>query len=97
MKNVKTRIIAMVCMMIALFISFTPLTVMAAQPLDEILDYTIQVDDFVLNTSPVKAKFVKVVAKNFGTIPEWHLGAGGKAFIFIDEILDSSFLTLFLF
>lgn len=49
-------------------------------------DYTIQVDDFVLNTSPVKAKFVKVVAKNFGTIPEWHLGAGGKAFIFIDEI-----------
>lgn len=44
MKNVKTRIIAMVCMMIALFISFTPLTVMAAQPLDEILDYTIQVD-----------------------------------------------------
>ena len=49
-------------------------------------DYTIQVDDFVLNTNPVKAKFVKVVAKNFGTIPDWHLGAGGKAFIFIDEI-----------
>lgn len=49
-------------------------------------DYTIQVDDFVLNVSPVKAKFVKVVAKNFGTIPDWHLGAGGKAFIFIDEI-----------
>ena len=33
-----------------------------------------------------KVRYVKTVATNFGTIPEWHLGAGGEAFIFIDEI-----------
>jgi hypothetical protein len=35
---------------------------------------------------PVNARYVKIVAKNFGKLPEWHQGAGGDAFIFIDEI-----------
>ena len=34
----------------------------------------------------LKAKYVKVKAYNFGKLPDWHLGAGGDAFIFIDEI-----------
>lgn len=35
-----------------------------------------------------KAKYLKVVAKNFGKLPEWHQGHpyDGDAFIFIDEI-----------
>ena len=33
-----------------------------------------------------KAKYVKVKAYNFGKLPEWHQGAGGDAFIFVDEI-----------
>lgn len=37
-----------------------------------------------VNTS---GRFVKVKATNFGTIPNWHLGAGGQAYIFIDEIV----------
>jgi hypothetical protein len=36
--------------------------------------------------SPVLAQYVKVKAKNFGKLPDWHMGAGGEAFIFIDEI-----------
>lgn len=40
----------------------------------------------VLLETPVKIKQLKVVAKNFGVLPEWHDGKGGKAFIFIDEI-----------
>lgn len=34
------------------------------------------------------ARYVKVIAKNFGKLPEWHLGYpyNGDAFIFIDEI-----------
>lgn len=32
------------------------------------------------------ARYVKVVAHNFGVLPSWHQGAGGDAFIFIDEI-----------
>lgn len=35
---------------------------------------------------PVKAKYVKIKAKNFGKLPGWHLGAGGEAFIFVDEV-----------
>lgn len=37
-------------------------------------------------TKGKKARYVKVVAKNFGKLPEWHQGAGGDAFIFVDEI-----------
>ena len=32
-------------------------------------------------------RFVRVKAKNFGTIPEWHPGAGFQAYIFVDEII----------
>ncbi len=34
----------------------------------------------------VKARYIKVVAKNFGVLPQGHQGAGGDAFIFVDEI-----------
>ena len=32
------------------------------------------------------ARFVRVRAYNYGTVPSWHPGAGGKAWIFVDEI-----------
>jgi len=32
-------------------------------------------------------RFVKIQAKNIGTCPEWHPGAEGKAWLFIDEII----------
>ena len=35
---------------------------------------------------PQKARYVKVISKNFGKLPERHQGFGGDAFIFIDEI-----------
>ncbi len=35
---------------------------------------------------PVKARFVKMVAKNYGKLPTWHLSAGENAYIFVDEI-----------
>ncbi len=31
-------------------------------------------------------RYLRVIAKNFGVLPAWHQGAGGEAFIFIDEI-----------
>lgn len=33
-------------------------------------------------------RFIKVVAKNIGNLPTWHLGAPfkGKAWLFVDEI-----------
>jgi hypothetical protein len=48
-------------------------------------DYELTVSDLTLSTN-TKARYLKIVARNFGTIPEWHLGAGGEAFIFVDEI-----------
>ncbi|MFT3920690.1 GH92 family glycosyl hydrolase [Cloacibacterium sp.] len=45
---------------------------------------------FNINLSFVtqKAKFVKIIAKNFGKLPDWHQGSAynGEAYIFISEI-----------
>jgi len=54
---------------------------------------TIPVNDYEMRTADLGAKvstsarYVKVKAENFGTIPQWHLGAGGQAYIFVDEII----------
>ncbi len=32
-------------------------------------------------------RYVKILAKNLGYCPDWHQGAGGKAWIFADEII----------
>ena len=49
-------------------------------------DYTEQVHDLGgrVNT---RGRYVKVKANNFGKIPNWHLGASGEAWLFIDEII----------
>ncbi len=49
-------------------------------------DLKVQIVDFVKEISAVKAKYIRVFAKNYGKIPSWHEGAGDDAFIFIDEI-----------
>ena len=50
-------------------------------------DMTPQVHDLAIDARGRSARFVKVVAHNYGTLPEWHQGAGGEAFIFVDEIM----------
>ncbi len=35
---------------------------------------------------PLKARYLKIVAQNFGKCPSWHLGSGGDTWIFLDEI-----------
>jgi hypothetical protein len=39
--------------------------------------------------SSIKAqavRFIKIKAYNYGTLPSWHVGAGGNAWIFCDEV-----------
>ena len=48
-------------------------------------DYQIQVWDAELPVN-CTARYVKVYAKNIGTIPAWHPGAGYPGFIFTDEL-----------
>ena len=45
-----------------------------------------QIKQFVLSNQNVKARYIKLKAYNFGKLPVWHMGAGGDAFIFVDEI-----------
>ena len=49
-------------------------------------DINIKTIEFILNN--LAYKYVKIVAKKLGTLPEWHLGypLDGKSWIFVDEI-----------
>jgi hypothetical protein len=42
--------------------------------------------DFVIPLDSLAARFVKIRAANVGVCPPWHAGAGGKAWVFVDEI-----------
>ena len=41
---------------------------------------------FDIPSQPIK--YVKIIAKKIGPVPEWHIGSkqGGKSWIFVDEI-----------
>lgn len=49
-------------------------------------DYTVFLKDYSVVIDK-NTRFVKIKALNYGDIPDWHLGLGGKAFIFVDEIM----------
>ncbi|GAB1450002.1 hypothetical protein MASR2M47_00580 [Draconibacterium sp.] len=36
---------------------------------------------------PIKARYIKVVAKNMSTAPAWHNAAGAPAWVFADEVI----------
>ena len=38
-----------------------------------------------LDGTPVRA--LRLPRRNYGTMPAWHPGAGGAAFVFVDEII----------
>lgn len=56
-----------------------------AAPLDP-KDYTRQIKDFVMNID-ASCRYIRIVAKNYGVLGDWHEGAGGKAHSFFDEII----------
>jgi hypothetical protein len=43
--------------------------------------------DFSTQLYGMKAKYLRVEAQNYGLCPDWHLGAGGKTWLFADEIV----------
>ena len=45
------------------------------------------IKDFSVSLRSTEACFVRVRATSLGVCPEWHKGAGGKAWIFADEII----------
>lgn len=45
------------------------------------------IKSFELKIPNISARYIRVVAKNRGICPDWHKGAGSKAWIFADEII----------
>jgi hypothetical protein len=45
------------------------------------------IKEFTASYNKEKARYVKVKAASIMKCPDWHSGAGGKAWLFIDEIL----------
>ncbi len=46
-----------------------------------------RIKEFSAHVGPARARFVRVAARNIGLCPDWHKGAGGKAWLFADEIV----------
>ncbi len=42
---------------------------------------------FELTLPKTRAHYIRIYAKNIGVCPEWHTGAGGKAWLFVDEVI----------
>jgi len=36
--------------------------------------------------APINVRYIKVEVENYGIVPEWHMGAGGTSWLFLDEI-----------
>jgi arylsulfatase A-like enzyme len=43
-------------------------------------------EEYSINSQIIKARYIKIHAKNVKVCPEWHKGAGGAAWIFSDEV-----------
>ena len=43
--------------------------------------------DFTTSLENVKARYVKIFAKNLAELPSFHPEAGGKPWLMIDEII----------
>jgi predicted alpha-1,2-mannosidase len=43
-------------------------------------------DNYTANVN-TKARYVKVQVESYGEVQEWHLGAGGQSWVFIDEVV----------
>ena len=42
---------------------------------------------FVIEVPETAARYVQIIAKNAGVCPEWHIGAGSPAWLFVDEVV----------
>ena len=50
-------------------------------------DQEISLLEYAQPVHNVRARFIRVYAENLGVCPDWHPGRGGKAWLFIDEII----------
>ncbi|WP_289023995.1 glycoside hydrolase family 20 zincin-like fold domain-containing protein [uncultured Salegentibacter sp.] len=58
----------------------------AQNPIDP-QDQGLIIENFSSGELKEKARYIKVIVKSMGPLPEWHTGAGKSSFIFLDEII----------
>jgi len=51
----------------------------------DIKDLNVQTQTFTANLD-LNARYIKVIAKQYGPLPDWHEGKGQPSYIFVDEI-----------
>jgi len=49
-------------------------------------DLEVQTHDFDIAFAPRRARYIRIRARSYGLLPEWHPGKGGASFIFTDEL-----------
>ena len=49
-------------------------------------DLKVQVKSLEAVFTPISARYIRVIAVQYGKLPSWHDGAGGDSHIFVDEI-----------
>ncbi|HLX11442.1 MAG TPA: chitobiase/beta-hexosaminidase C-terminal domain-containing protein, partial [Bacteroidota bacterium] len=47
----------------------------------------VNIKEYPQTLQNISARYIRVVAKNIGIVPQWHIGRGDKAWLFIDEIV----------
>jgi len=52
----------------------------------DIKDLNVQIKKIAAEIPRQKIRYVRVIATQYGKLPEWHQGAGGDSIIFVDEI-----------
>lgn len=55
-------------------------------PTNGISELKVVQEKFSFSLQNVSARFIRVVAQQYGKLPDWHEGAGGDTHIFVDEI-----------
>jgi len=48
------------------------------------------IENFSADFENLKARYIRVIAVNIKTCPEWHVGKGSKAWVFADEVVVNS-------
>ncbi len=53
---------------------------------DEVVENSLEFISLSPHTE-TSARYIKVIAEQFGALPNWHPGRGGESFIFVDEVV----------
>ncbi|MFZ4705508.1 MAG: sialate O-acetylesterase [Bacteroidales bacterium] len=48
---------------------------------------SVSIKEFTAEVTDKKARFIKVIGRNIGNCPSWHVGSGGAAWLFTDEVV----------